>query len=82
MESFVARELWNKAPLSNARYTVYTGDDYTTTYTNCEKRDGKTYETNVGLNLQLGQEETAVDPLEINDTISEDQRYEMLVPIF
>ena len=31
MESSVACELWNKAPLSNTRYTVYIGDDDSTT---------------------------------------------------
>ena len=31
MESSVACELWNKAPLSNTRYTIYVGDDDTTT---------------------------------------------------
>ena len=31
MESSVACELWNKAPLSNIRYSVYIGDDDSTT---------------------------------------------------
>ena len=31
MESSVASELWNKPPLSNTRYTVHIGDDYSTT---------------------------------------------------
>ena len=31
MESSVACELWNKVPLSNTRYTVYIGDDDSTT---------------------------------------------------
>jgi hypothetical protein len=31
IDSSVACELWNKAPLSNTRYTVHIGDDYSTT---------------------------------------------------
>ena len=38
MESSVSCELWNKAPLSNTRYTIYIGDDDTTTLSHMHEK--------------------------------------------
>ncbi|CAB4039795.1 Hypothetical predicted protein [Paramuricea clavata] len=38
MESSVACELWIKAPLSNTRYTIYIGDDDTTTLSHMHEK--------------------------------------------
>ena len=48
-----------------------------------EKKEGKTYESNIGLNLQLPSD-TSLDPLQITESITDDQhqRYEKLVPEF
>ena len=43
-----------------------------------EKNEGKTYKSNVGLNLQVNTEETSFDPLQITESVTKDQheRYE------
>ena len=48
-----------------------------------EKREGKTYERNIGLNLQLNSA-TYFDPLEITESVTDNQHqsYEKLVPEF
>ncbi|CAB3994908.1 Hypothetical predicted protein [Paramuricea clavata] len=50
-----------------------------------EKKEGKTYESNIGLNLQLpNSDNTSVDPLHLTESVTEEQhqRNEKLVPEF
>ena len=48
-----------------------------------EKKEGKTYESNIGLNLLLPSD-TSLHPLQITESITDDQhqRHEKLVPEF